>query len=188
MKDYIAIILIITIPLLLNSISGYFLIKHNKKWYNDLIKPWWNPPSYIFSIVWTVLYVLIGISLSFVYLDGAFFKGSPLGTPFLYLIIIEKTLNFLWSPVFFALKKIDFALSILCAMQIYSLLILIYTMKFNYIAGILYLPYQAWIVIAFILNYKIYLENQINFNNTIYNDSDLCGSSDNNNNNWIIIY
>ena len=71
-------------------------------WYETLVKPSFNPPSWLFGPVWTLLYILMGISLYLVIMEGR--KGRDVRIP-LVLFAIQLVLNTLWSFAFFAMES-----------------------------------------------------------------------------------
>ena len=133
--------------------SGYMASPTNNDWFDKLIKPSWNPPAYLFGPVWTILYLLIGISLWLVWKN----KSAELYKGNVYLLFsIQLFLNFMWSIIFFKLESPSFAF-----FDIVLLLISIgLTMKsFSYyskLAAWLLLPYISWVSFATILNYTIW--------------------------------
>jgi tryptophan-rich sensory protein len=133
--------------------SGYMASAINNDWFDKLIKPSWNPPAYLFGPVWTILYLLMGISLWLVWKN----KSAELYKGNVYLLFsIQLFLNFMWSIIFFKLESPSFAF-----FDIVLLLISIgLTMKsFSYyskLAAWLLLPYISWVSFATILNYTIW--------------------------------
>lgn len=128
----------------------------NINWYHNLNKPEINPPDWIFAPVWTILYCMIFLSL-FVFLS----KGNiQQKTEPLTIFTIQLILNFIWSPVFFGMKKIGFALIINILLWISIILLIISFWHFSKIAGILLIPYFIWASFALYLNFMIWKLNQ----------------------------
>ena len=119
----------------------------NLDWYNTLISPSLSPPSYIFALVWAILYVLIFISL-IIYISK---KAPNKGLGYFYFSI-QMFLNFLWTPVFFGFKNILLALVIVVFMNIFLYMTIKKFMSVSKIASILLLPYFLWILFACYLN------------------------------------
>lgn len=138
----------------LGMISGYISHAGDSSWYQSLIKPSFNPPSWIFSPVWTILYIMLGII--FIHLWEKRNKDAAS----LYLFIFQYALNLAWSPLFFKLHRIDLALANLFIMWIITLLVYIRTSNSRQIQMLL-LPYIVWLSFALLLNYKIYQLNII---------------------------
>ncbi|AVP87354.1 tryptophan-rich sensory protein [Candidatus Phycorickettsia trachydisci] len=131
--------------LALGMLSGYISGSGNSEWYQNLIKPSFQPPSWIFGPVWTILYIMIGIALAKVW-----------NTKNVGLFIFQLMLNLLWSPMFFRYHRIDLALLDIALLWI-NLLALIY--QSNQSIRLLLTPYFLWISFAGTLNYQIYMLN-----------------------------
>jgi translocator protein len=121
-------------------------------WYQQLKKPSWAPPSWLFGPVWTVLYILIAISFGKVFIM-AFQKSIPLIVvlPF----VLNLIFNFAFTPIQFGLKK-----NLLAAVDIFMVLItLIWTMVaiYPYVGWVFYLliPYLIWVCIATALQLSV---------------------------------
>lgn len=135
--------------------GGFFTASSVGTWYADLVKPSFNPPSWIFSPVWTLLYSLMAISLYLVFTA----KESRERKIALVFFGIQLVLNGLWSYLFFGLQNPALAFG-----EIVVLLIaIVYTAIFSYrarkIAGLLYVPYILWFAFAAFLNYNIKILN-----------------------------
>ncbi|MFN5223822.1 MAG: TspO/MBR family protein, partial [Bacteroidota bacterium] len=93
------------IPLAIGGFSGYLSAAGVNDWYFTINKPSFNPPSWVFGPVWTLLYLLMGYSLYLV------LKGQPseARTTVIWLFAIQITLNFLWSLIFFRWHMMGFA-------------------------------------------------------------------------------
>ena len=142
----------ILIPVIIGGIVG--IIISNSIDYNTLQKPFLAPPSIAFPIVWTILYILMGISYGI--LDSKSLVDSK--TNIIYYL--QLFVNALWSIIFFTLKWRLFAfiwILLLCILVI----IMIYNFyKKNKIAGLLQIPYLLWIIFASYLNIATYLLNK----------------------------
>lgn len=126
-------------------------------WYATLNKPVFGPPNYLFAPVWTLLYILMGISLYLVWKKGL---KTKIVSDALYLFGIQLILNAIWSPVFFGAKNILLALIIIIAMWIYIVKTISIFGKINKTAAYLLYPYIAWVSFAAILNFSIWLLNK----------------------------
>jgi benzodiazapine receptor len=125
-------------------------------WYELLIKPSFNPPSWLFFPVWTTLYVLMGISLFLVLIERK--KGLDVRTP-LAFFGIQLVLNVLWSYLFFGLESPAAGLIGIIILWIFILATIISFFRVNHIAAYLLLPYILWVTFASVLNFAIYQLN-----------------------------
>lgn len=124
----------------------------DKTWYNSLKKSKLTPPPYVFSIIWTILYIMIIISF-FVYKSG---KISNEGIYYFYVQII---LNLIWIPIFFKLKNPYLSLIVVILLWIYIYKTINIMNMTNRLAGYLLYPYLLWISIACYFNFHIVLYN-----------------------------
>ena len=147
------LILFIPIPLLLGSLIGN--IGRRDKWYNNKLKrPELNPPNYIFPIVWTILYLMIGISYFLALRKTKDIKNWIL--PILHLL-----LNFSYSPMFFYFRELLLS-AILTTLILITALMIIYQFSIldkSLISTYLLIPYIIWLCFANYLSWSIYLIN-----------------------------
>jgi len=125
-------------------------------WYPSLNKPWFNPPDWIFGPVWTVLYILMGISAGIVWDKGFYHKWVKIA---LYHFAFQLLLNGFWPLLFFGLKEPFLALLDIIALFV----ILLFTIKWFKVvsetAGYLLIPYAVWVLFAAVLNFEIWRLN-----------------------------
>jgi benzodiazapine receptor len=133
------------------SLIGYLTLPG--AWYQELQKPSFNPPGWIFGPVWTLLYVLIGIA-------GARVFIRERGTWLPKLWFTQIALNFAWSPVFFTLQRPDLALVVLATMWLAILTFIAVAWNRDRPSALLFLPYAAWVSFAGLLNGAIWWLNQ----------------------------
>lgn len=117
-------------------------------WYQDLAKPPFNPPNWIFGPVWTILYVMIAVAGARTWLRGR--RGGAMIAWWLQLAF-----NFLWSPVFFTLHSIGGALVIVIAMAGAVAGFIALTWRGDRVAALLFVPYFVWVSFATLLNASI---------------------------------
>ncbi|MCE5297753.1 MAG: tryptophan-rich sensory protein [Methanoregulaceae archaeon] len=125
-------------------------------WYESLVKPAFNPPSWIFAPAWTILYILMGISLYLVIMEGR--KGRDVRIP-LVLFAIQLILNTIWSFAFFALESPVAGLMVILPLWIFILATMIAFFPVRKAAAWLLIPYLLWVSFATVLNYAIYILN-----------------------------
>ena len=144
---------IITVPaiVIVGSLMGYVSNSgFENGWYAPLRKPSFQPPAWMFGVVWTLLYALLGIALAIVLRE----PPSKQRRDALWLFGGQLALNFAWSPIFFGLHMVDVALVVLIAMLVMALAAARYFRRLNSISGWLMLPYLLWLCLATALNYE----------------------------------
>jgi benzodiazapine receptor len=125
-------------------------------WYQTLQKPTWNPPSAVFSPVWTLLYIAMSIAAW-----RAWRKAAPeAGGGVIRLYGAQLILNALWSILFFGLRRPDLALIDIVALWLLLVLGLVRFWRLDRIAGLLWAPYVAWVSFAAFLNFTIWQLNR----------------------------
>lgn len=124
-------------------------------WYAGINKPTWNPPAWIFGPAWTFLYVTMSVAAWLVWREGGWrTQGRALG-----LFVLQWALNALWTPLFFGLHRPGLALIDIVALWVAILATLIAFWRVRRVAGILLLPYLAWVTFATALNFTIWRMN-----------------------------
>jgi len=151
-KKWLVLGICILIPLLVGWIGGIFTSSSVGDWYLTLNKFSLNPPSWVFAPVWTLLFVLMGLSLYFVFIERKNIENRKI---FLWLFGVQLILNLLWSVLFFGLRNPFYALIEIVVLWIFILLTLIYGFKINRKSGWLLVPYLVWVSFAIFLNFSI---------------------------------
>lgn len=142
----------ILIPVIIGGVIGLIISRSID--YNSLQKPPLSPPSILFPIVWTILYVLMGISYGI--LDSK--SLIELKTKIIYSL--QLFVNATWSLIFFTLKWRLFAFIWIIILDILVIVMIIDFFKKNKTAGLLQIPYLLWIIFASYLNLGVYLLNK----------------------------
>jgi translocator protein len=146
-------ILFVLTPLILGfAISAFF---KPTEWYKNLQKPEYIPPSVVFSIVWSILYLLFGISMYY----GIYYKKLIYWIiPIFHLIV-----NMLFTPVMFGINNLLWAFIITVMTLVTCIMIMwqFYITKSNMISIYLLIPYLLWLMFATYLAYDIYMLNKI---------------------------
>lgn len=148
-KNLVVSILIPLFAVFLGNLLG-----NSSQGYNELIQPSFAPPGFIFPIVWTILYTLMGISFYIVYNSNSEYKTKAIIVYFIQLI-----LNTLWTLIFFRLNLLLFAFIWILAIIVFVILMIYYFYKINKTAAFLQIPYLLWLIFASVLNFSIYLLN-----------------------------
>ncbi|MBW2982139.1 tryptophan-rich sensory protein [Candidatus Woesearchaeota archaeon] len=152
MKKIWKLIISILLPFLASVIGGFFTSQSVSTWYITLIKPSFNPPSWVFGPVWTILYLLMGISLYLVWIKRYDKKAFT-------VFGIQLFLNALWSVLFFGLQNPLFAFIEIIFLWAAILITIIYFYRINKISAYLFIPYILWVSFAAVLNISIVLLN-----------------------------
>lgn len=146
------LVISISIPFLASAVGGFFTSTSVSTWYVDLAKPSFNPPSWVFGPVWTLLYLLIGISLYLVWISKYEKKAFI-------AFGVQMFLNVSWSVLFFGLQKPLFAFIEIIFLWISILATILFFYKINKKAAYLLVPYILWVGFAAVLNFYLFILN-----------------------------
>jgi len=124
-------------------------------WYKNLSKPSFNPPSWVFGPVWTLLFSLMGVALYLVWVSPA----SQIRTIALVLFGVQFVLNVLWSYLFFGINNSLWSLVEIFVLLVGILATGIYFWFVNSYAGYLMIPYFVWVSFASFLNWSLWKLN-----------------------------
>lgn len=142
----------IAIPLIVGAVSA-LLSSDQMATFNSLQKPALSPPGWLFPVVWTILYILMGIASYFVWTSD---KPNQVA---LIVYIIQLFFNFFWSIIFFNFELYLFAFVWLVILWLLILTTTILFYQIVKISGYLMIPYLLWVTFAGYLNLSIYLLN-----------------------------
>ena len=151
MNDVKIYIKSILIPVVIGFIIG--LITNSSIDYTIINRPKISPPGWIFPVVWTILYILMGISYGLLIEN----KKNDLKTKSIY--IAQLFLNYSWSIIFFTLKLRFLAIICIILLLISIIIMIAIFFKRNKMSGILQIPYLLWCLFATYLTISIYLLN-----------------------------
>lgn len=154
LKSIPKLIISIAVPQAVAVIGSLFTRSSVSGWYSKLNKPSFNPPGWIFGPVWTILYLLMGISLYLVWTSGK--KGIKAA---IIIFAVQLSLNLLWSILFFGMQKPFAAFIEIILLWIAILVTIIVFYKISPIAAYLLIPYILWVSFAAVLNYNLYALN-----------------------------
>ena len=150
-----ALLVCILIPVMVGYLSSR-LTMDTFEVYQQLQKPSFSPPAWIFGPVWTILYILMGIASYRIYMYGINRRDVKVA---LLVYFIQLGFNFLWSIVFFRWQFRGLAYIIILILAALILLTIDKFYKIDRKAGILMVPYLLWVVFASLLNLSIWLLN-----------------------------
>jgi tryptophan-rich sensory protein len=172
--DAIKLLVSIIICLLAGVLGSFFTAPAIESWYSGLNKPVFNPPNWIFGPVWTVLYVLMGVSFFLVWENNFKVKNKAcklgvwlekkLNTPLnrkiiISIFFIQLFLNIFWSVVFFGMQNIGLAFAVILLLWLAILSTASIFYRVSRISAYLFIPYLAWVSFAGILNFAIWIIN-----------------------------
>ena len=147
----LAILAVVAIELL-GGLSGWLSNSgYGNAWFDALQKPSFMPPGAAFGIVWPILYALLGVALAMILAE----PSSDRRRVALILFFVQLALNFAWSPIFFAGHDIVLAKWVIFVMAALAAAAARQFLKLRRAAGLLMIPYLAWLVFAATLNATI---------------------------------
>lgn len=149
--NYKTLIICILIPLLIGGLSALFTMGSMED-FAALDQPPLSPPGWLFPVVWSILYVLMGIA-SYVVIETP--SSQPATAAAFKPYFVQLAFNFFWSIIFFSLGAFELAFIWLLAMLAIIILTTVRFWRINKWAGILMLPYIAWVCFAGYLNLAI---------------------------------
>ena len=152
-RELLALAGFLSLCLAVGGAGGWATAQSVQDWYPTLVKPPFNPPSWVFGPVWTTLYVFMGIAAWRVW------RKQGWGTP-LNLFAIQLALNCLWSFLFFGLRSPGLALIDILPLPAFILLTARAFRPVDRPAFVLMLPYAAWVGFALLLNASIWWLNR----------------------------
>lgn len=146
----------LAIPLAVGITAAFFTTQGVHGWYLQINHPSFTPPDWVFAPVWTLLYILMGVSLYMVW-------RTPSGTPHrrasLFLFGLQLAMNFLWSILFFVGHDPGIALIDIGLLWVTILVMIIRFIQVREAAGLLQVPYVLWVSFAVVLNFSIWQLN-----------------------------
>ena len=151
-NKYLSLFLILLITFIASAIGGFTTASYKEPWYSQIILPSFNPPSWVFAPVWTMLYVMMAIAIWKIWINSYDLK-------ILKLYFVHLFFNGTWSIVFFGFHQIGLALINLIIILIFILLLMKNYFNKNKISFYLMIPYLLWSSYALILNSSIFILN-----------------------------
>ena len=148
------LLICIAIPLAVGSLAA-LLTQGAMEDFAALNKPPLSPPAWLFPVVWSILYVLMGIASYLVITSGMPYRARTALIPY----GIQLAFNFAWSLIFFGAGKYLFAFVWLVILWLLILLTALLFARLRRVAAYLLFPYLIWVAFAGYLNFAIYLLN-----------------------------
>jgi len=130
-------------------LSGLLTKREVTNWYDELSRPAWTAPNWIFGPVWALLYATMAFAVWLVWENRSnlYIRGRAI-----FWFCFQLLCNFAWTPLFFTLHRIDLAAYCLVLLLIGLSFTIYWFLKSNLLAGWLLVPYMIWCVYAFCLN------------------------------------
>lgn len=127
---------------------------NNMDIYDKIVSPPLAPPGWLFPVVWTILFVLMGVSAAIIFTSKEKTKDDAL-----FIYAVSLVLNFTWSIFFFNMQSFIVSFIILVALWVSIILTIIKYYPINKVAALLQIPYLLWVTFAGYLNFAIILLN-----------------------------
>tara|TARA_B100000686_G_scaffold331763_1_gene395683 strand:+ start:7847 stop:8308 length:462 start_codon:yes stop_codon:yes gene_type:complete len=148
-NKYLSLGLIILITFVASGIGSFVTSSFKEPWYSEILLPSFNPPSWIFGPVWTILYIFMSIAAWSAWMKTADKK-------ILQIYFVHLFFNSIWSVIFFGFHQILIALIDLIIILIFITWLMKIYYQVNKISFLLMIPYLLWSSYALILNANIY--------------------------------
>ena len=145
----------ILLTLAVGGLRG-FLTSMGMDSFDALTKPPLTPPSFLFPIVWTVLFILMGVGAARIFMT----EPTAARNRALIVYVVQLAVNFLWSIIFFNLQAYDFAFYWLILLWVLILTMIYLFCKVDKPAALIQIPYAIWVTYAGYLNLMIWLMNR----------------------------
>ena len=154
MRTVVAVPVWVIVCFAVGLLASYLQNEALMMWYPLLWRSPLTPPNIVFPIVWSILYLLMGISAGLV-------QGSGHETRRLVMtvFIVQLVFNFLWCITFFTLRNPLLGFLDILLLEAMVLLYIVLSYRVNRLASYLFVPYIAWLLMATYLNLYIYLHN-----------------------------
>lgn len=156
MPFYLKVIICVAICMVVGFLSGFSTASSIEGWYATLNKPPFNPPNWIFGPVWTVLYIMMGVAAALVWEAG---WDRPEVKAALGLFVAQFALNAVWTPIFFGMEQLLFALAVILILWVFIFICIRKFRAIKPLAGNLLIPYILWVSFATLLNFSIWYLN-----------------------------
>ena len=140
------------VPLLVGGLAG-LLIRDGVQAYAAFNKPMLSPPAVLFPIVWTILYIFMGVAAYIVWAEGKMPRNA------LIVYAVQLAFNFIWPLLFFNAQVYAAAFFWLIALWVLVVLTTALFFRENRTSGFLMLPYLLWLTFAAYLNYAVWMLN-----------------------------
>jgi translocator protein len=148
-NPWLGLLLFISVCVIVAAIGGIATTPNIPVWYAGLEKPTWTPPNWLFGPVWSMLYLGMAVAAWLVWRKGK--AAGPMA-----LFTVQLVLNAAWSWLFFGLHRPDIAFVEILLLWLAIAATTIVFWRRSLAAGLLFLPYLAWVSFAAVLNFMIW--------------------------------
>lgn len=148
------LLLFIAVPLCVGILAA-LICKDDFRLFQSLNKPPLAPPAWLFPVVWSILYILMGISSYIVYSEQRL-----ISSPCMKIYFIQLFVNFMWTILFFKLEQYLFSFIWIIILLFYVAKTAVCFCNVNKKSGLLQIPYIVWICFAGYLNIAVYYLNK----------------------------
>lgn len=156
-KKITIILISVTICIMVGIISGSYHREELNMWYPMLNKSILTPPDWVFPVVWSILYLFMGLSAGLLLITDS--EKNRTRNLCISLFIIQLALNFAWSYLFFYLKSPFISFIDILLIDLFVILYAVKVYSINKISSMLFIPYILWVLFATYLNGYISLNN-----------------------------
>ena len=157
MKKIVVYIISILIPLGIGALSGFLSSPGMEEYMMAAVKPPLSPPEWLFPVVWSILYVLLGISLGIVLNKETVTKDAKFITTAFFGL--NLAINFLWSIWFFVFNLYTFSFIWILLLIVSTVILAMSFYASSKVAGLLQIPYILWLIFAAYLNLAVSILN-----------------------------
>ncbi len=151
-NKYLSLGLILLVTFAASGIGGFVTSSFKEPWYSEIILPTFNPPSWVFSPVWTALYILMSVAIWIVW-------SKTSNKKILQLYFVHLFFNAIWSVIFFGFHQIFISLIDLGIILVFIIWLMKIYYQINKISFLLMMPYLLWSTYALVLNATIFYLN-----------------------------
>lgn len=158
-NDILRLVVSLSIPLVIGYIGSFFTTPNIEPWYDLLNRPALTPPGSFIGLVWTILYVMIGISLYLIWSKDIKASHRKAWKITMMFFVLQLFLNLMWSMMFFGLRSPWFGILVILPLIVLILFNVYYAYKIDKRAAYLLVPYLLWVSFATYLNIGIAVLN-----------------------------
>ncbi len=155
-QNILSLIIVLLLCFGTAGLGSFFTSQSVSTWYPTLQKPPWTPPSWLFAPVWTLLYILMGISGWLLWKE----RSEPLVQLLLLLFVVQLILNAGWSGIFFGMRQPGWAIADILLLWVAIGWYILQGREISVAASLLFVPYWIWVTFAAALNISVWWLNR----------------------------